>query len=163
LTAEGKGLGVGGGLLGTAESAASMAANAFAPGSGEAANMAFQLINRAIGYGGQLVGIGIEGLMSTFLPNDSPAADPSKNIFGKVALGIAGAHKSPSNVAGQSAMQLKPKDDLDQGAMGGKQLGGPLINVENQTIHHNGPGDTQKEMVKGIHQGVFGLPVGGQP
>jgi hypothetical protein len=136
LTAEGKGLGFGGGLIGAAESAASMAANAFAPGSGQVAQQLFQLANLAVGYGGQLVGIGIEGLMSTFLPNDSPAADPSKNIFGKMALGIAGAHKGPNNMAGSSAMQLNPKQDLDQGAMAAKQVM-PGINIHGDIHNHH--------------------------
>ena len=139
LTAEGKGFGVGGGIMGMAESAATMAANAFAPGSGQAAQMGFQLLNRAIGYGGQLLGIGLEGLMETFLPNDSPAADPSKNIFGKIALGIAGAHPSGKNLAGSHAKQLDTKKDLDQGAMAGKQQ--PGIHVENI---HNHSGDHQE-------------------
>ena len=148
LTAEGKGLGVGGGLLGMAEGAASMAANAFAPGSGQAAQQMFQLMNLAIGYGGQLVGIGIEGLMSTFLPNDSPAADPSKNIFGKMALGIAGAHKGPNNMAGSSAMQLNPKQDLDQGAMAGKQVM-PGINIHGDIHnHHNQEWDGLNKVVQ---------------
>lgn len=78
--------------------------------------------NLAIGYGGQLVGIGIEGVMGTLLPNDSPLADPSRNLFGKMALGLAGAHKSGSNYAGMSAMKLNPKQDLDAGASAAKQV-----------------------------------------
>lgn len=151
-----KGFGVGGGLIGAAESAATTAANVFAPGSGQAANMAFALANRAVGYAGQLVGIGIEGLMETFLPNNSPLADPTNNILGKVALGIAGAHPSPKNSAGNTAMKMKPKQNLDAGEMSGKQLPGIHISGD---IHNHGQQDwtgLQKAMVGAS----FGLPTG---
>jgi hypothetical protein len=136
LTAEGKGFGVGGGLLGAAEGAASMAANAFAPGSGQAAQQLFQLANLAIGYGGKLVGIGLEGIIGTLLPNDDPLADPSKNIFGKMALGLAGAHPSAKNWAGSSAQHLQPKQDLDQGAQAAKSVM-PGINIHGDIHNHH--------------------------
>lgn len=132
-----KGFGVGGGILGAAEGAASMAANAFAPGSGQGAQMAFALANRAIGYGGQLLGILGEGLLETLLPNDSALGDPTKNLFGKVALGIAGAHPSPQNMAGmKSTSPLKPKDDLDAGAAQAKQVV-PMVHLDHPTIHNH--------------------------
>lgn len=134
LQAEGKGFGVGGGILGMAEGAASTFASAF--GGGQATQAAFNLVNRAIGYGGQLLGIGMKGLIETFLPNDSPAADPSKNIFGKIALGIAGAHPGGNNMAASHAKPLDTKKDLDKGAMQAKQS--PGIHIENI---HNHSGD----------------------
>lgn len=151
LQPEGKGFGVGGGLLGAAEQAGAMAANAFAPGSGQAAQGAFALANRAIGYVGQLFGIGIEGLMETFLPNDDPAADPSKNIFGKIALGIAGAHPSGQNTAGGSAKPLDPKKDLDAASAQGKQ--NPGIHVENIHNHSGDHQETFNAMQKAVNFG----------
>lgn len=156
LTAEGKGLGISGGIIGAAESAvtsaASAAGNFFAPGSGSAASSLaqplFDLTNRAIGYGGQLLGIGIEGLIETALPNDSPGADPSKNIFGKMALGIAGAHPSGNNMAGSHAKQLEPKKDLDKGAMQAKQQ--PSIHTEFHGDIHNHTGD-HSETAKAVN------------
>ena len=148
LTSEGKGFGIGGGLIGAAEQAAATGADMFAPGSGQGAQALFGLVNRAVGFGGQLLGIGMEGLMETFLPNDSPAADPSKNIFGKMALGIAGAHPSGNNLAGSHAKQLTPKKDLDAGSMQAKQQ--PSIHVD--TIH-NHSGD-HKETFNAINKAV---------
>lgn len=159
-----KGFGVQGGIIGTAEgaatTAASMAANAFAPGSGAAAsqamNIGFQLANRAMGYAGQLAGIGIEGLMETFLPNDTALGDPTNNIFGKIAMGIAGAHPSPKNHAGDSAMKLNPKQNLDAGAMAGKQQPGIHINgdIHNHTGNHQ---ETFNAIAKaGFAQGTQG-------
>lgn len=157
LTAEGKGFGVGGGLIGMAESAASMGADAFAPGSGQAAQSLFQLANLGIGQLGKLVGIGWEGLMETFLPNDDPAADPSKNIFGKVALGLAGAHPSGKNMAGMSAKPLQPKKDLDAGAMQAKQM--PGIHVGEIHNHSGDHKETFSAINKAVnfanHSGVF--------
>lgn len=155
-----KGFGVGGGALGMAEGAASMAANAFAPGSGQGAQMAFALANRAIGYGGQLLGIFGEGLMETFLPNDSSKGDPTKNIFGKVALGIAGAHPSPQNSAGASAMQLQPKQDLDAGANSAKQVM-PMVHIDEIHNHTGDHSNTIDALNKGIFQATGGMPVGG--
>lgn len=151
LTSEGKGFGLGGGLLGMAESAASAAGNMFAPGAGQAAQPLFDLANRAMGYGGQLVGIGLEGLMETLLPNDSPAADPSKNIFGKIALGIAGAHPSGNNLAGSHAKQLQPKKDLDAGAMQAKQQ--PSNHIEFHGDIHNHSAD-HHETAKAVNHAV---------
>jgi hypothetical protein len=150
-----KGFGIGGGLIGSAEGAASMAAGAVTGGAGgQAASSAFSLINRAIGYGGQLVGIGLEGLLETFTLNDSKLGDPTNSLFGKVALGIAGAHPSPSNSAGMAAKQFNPKQDLDAGAMAGKQVI-PQIHMENVTNNHYGNepdySKWQVEIAKALH------------
>jgi hypothetical protein len=161
---ESKGFGISGGLIGMGESAISTAisaaANAAAPGSGAAAsqvsNMAFQLANRAIGYGGQVLGILGSGLLETFLPNNSALGDPTNNIVMKGLLGIAGAHKGPQNRAGESAFQLKPKEGLDMGATGDKQVM-PMVHMDHPTIH-NHTGDHQ-ETGRAIQQATFGLDV----
>jgi hypothetical protein len=151
LTSSGSGFGVSGGLLGTAQAAASQAisagVNMVAPGAGAAAgavaDIASQEANRAVGYLGQLAGIGVSGLLETFSLNDSPIADPSKSLFGKVALGIAGAHASNNNSAGQTAPPLKPEEGKDPNAPDGQQPQGaaPLVHIENMT---NNQGDGQQ-------------------
>jgi TP901 family phage tail tape measure protein len=150
----GKGAGIGGGAIGAAESAAALAANAFAPGSGQAVQTATQLVNRAIGYAGQVAGIGISGLFETFGLNDSALADPQKSVIGRLAGGFAGAHKNADNVAGQSAPPLKPPDNQapDGTAASGKGSGpapGPTNNMTGkgagsqvyiENLHHDGDG-----------------------
>lgn len=99
----------GGGLLGMASSAASsaagMAAGMFTGGGGGAAASAasqigIDLMNRAIGFGGQAVGIGIQGLMDTFLPVESELADPSRGWIGRIMGAVAGVRPAAENVAG---------------------------------------------------------------
>lgn len=152
-----KGFGIGGGLIGAAESAASSMGGPM----GGAAQPAFQLANRAIGYAGQLVGIGISGLMETFLPNNSPLADPGNNIFGKMAMGISGMHPTSSakNLQ-QSAPALNPKQDLDQGAAAGQML--PQVHMPNATINNYSKdhGETTQAMTRALNQVNGGLPAG---
>lgn len=158
-----KGFGVGGGFLGMAEGAAEMGANMMAPGAGQGMQMMFQLANRAIGYAGQLVGIGLEGLTETFMPHDSPKTQATSSLFGKIALGIAGSHPSPGNMAAMgSALQMKPKEDLDAGAAQGNQVM-PMVHMDHPTIN-NQTGDhseTMKAISKGIFMATGGLPVAG--
>jgi len=155
-----KGFGISGGLMQMAESAITAAAGATpaGPAGSMATQSAFQLLNRAIGFGGQLVGIGLEGLMQTFSLNDSALADPSNSLFGKVALGIAGAHPSPGNSAGKSAMQLSPKDDLDKAA---KPNGGGGVTINGDVHNH-----AQQQMdgfEKALSAANFGgIPINGQ-
>lgn len=116
----GPGFGIKGGILGSALSAAGMAAsmgvNAIAPGAGMAAGAASDILtqeaNRFVGYMGQLAGIAAGGLLETFALNDSPLADPGKSLFGKIAFGIAGGHPSKPNTAGSYAPPLKQQDSM---------------------------------------------------
>jgi TP901 family phage tail tape measure protein len=89
---------------------------AMAPGSAQAA----QLADRTIGYLGQLGGIAVEGVMQSLIPTGGGGGigDPSHSVLGKLAGGIAGAHKSAPNSAGMTAPPLPAKDDS------GKQQGG---------------------------------------
>ncbi len=106
---QGKGGGFGGlgGLpmaaIGSAISAAGMAGDAFAPGGGQAAAAAaqsmMQLVNRAIGFAGQAAGIGVQGLMETFLPAGSDLAN--NNWITKIGGGLAGATIALPNLAGK--------------------------------------------------------------
>lgn len=102
------------------------------PGAGEGAKIGIQLANRAIGYAGQLAGIGVSGLLESFLPHESPLADIGNSWIGRIASGIAGARPSSKNTAGKST--LKPKDD-NQKQPGEEQ---PQNAVNNQiTINNN--------------------------
>lgn len=74
-----------------------------APGAGQAAQMGIKVANRAIGYAGQLAGIGVSGLMETFLPSGSALGSFGNSWFGKLASGFAGARPALPNTAGQQA------------------------------------------------------------
>jgi TP901 family phage tail tape measure protein len=124
---EGGGFGIGGGLIGLAESlpmtlasgaagAGGMGANMLAPGAGagagaasavlsQAAQIGIDEINRAIGFAGQAASIGVSGLLETFNLNDSPLADPSKSWLGRLAIGLSGAKPALPNMAGMSPQQ----------------------------------------------------------
>jgi TP901 family phage tail tape measure protein len=67
------------------------------------------VLNRTIGYGGQLIGIGAQGLMSSLIPGASQKGGISDGgILSKLAGGIAGAHPSAPNTAGNTAVPLPP-------------------------------------------------------
>ena len=104
----GAGGGIGGGLVDTAIGAGAMALDAMAPGAGTAAaiaaNIAIKEITRAIQFGGQVAGIGVQGLMDTFLPfGGSELA--GNNWFTRIAGGLVGAAPQIANVAGQLTSQ----------------------------------------------------------
>ncbi|MCV7226522.1 hypothetical protein [Mycolicibacterium komossense] len=96
------GIGFSGGIIGAAESAAASGAGAFPGGAAAAAGAQIGIdeINRAIGFGAQAAGIGVEGLMQTFLPVESELADPMRGWFGKILGGVAGIRPAAKNVAG---------------------------------------------------------------
>lgn len=111
---------------------AGMAADLMAPGMGQAAQTGIEVLNRTAGYIGQLGAIGIGGLMETFLPNNSAAADPSKSWLGRIAGGLAGARPATPNAAGQSAPPQSPEEaaalQQQQGGSGGGTTG-PMVQV----------------------------------
>jgi hypothetical protein len=82
---------------GTLDSAMTAAASIF-PGGGMAAQVAIKEANRAIQFAGQAAGIGVSGLMETFLPAGSPLA--ANSWFSKLAGGLAGARPAAPNKAG---------------------------------------------------------------
>ncbi|APE14139.1 hypothetical protein BOH72_01750 [Mycobacterium sp. WY10] len=109
----GIGFGKGGltGLIGSAATSAAGAAGLMAGGmdggaGGALASAAAQIgideLNRAIGFGAQAAGIGVQGLMETFLPVESQLADPTRGWLGRVIGGIAG---------------IRPVADITAGAM----------------------------------------------
>ncbi|ACI06230.1 tail length tape measure protein [Mycobacterium phage Brujita] len=111
--------------------AATQGLDLLAPGASQAAQMGIKLANRAIGYAGQLAGIGVSGLMETFLPSGSPLANIGNSWFGKVAAGFAGARPALPNLAGQQSMPNPAQLTPGQQQAGGQQ--GQPINLE----YHN--------------------------
>jgi hypothetical protein len=93
------GIGFSGGIIGAAESAATSGAGM--AGAGAAAQIGIDEINRAIGMGAQAAGIGVEGLMQTFLPVESELADPMRGWFGKGLGAVAGIRPAAKNTAGK--------------------------------------------------------------
>jgi hypothetical protein len=97
-----------------------MALNAMAPGAGAAASMAtdiaIQEINRAIEFGGELAGIGVQGLMETFLPVGGSELAANSWIT-RIAGGIAGMSPQLPNIAGgEKQGELTPEQQAQQNA-----------------------------------------------
>lgn len=155
---QGQGIGIGGGLIGLAQSAIPQAISAagsaadmfggFGGGSagGAIASAAAQIgideINRAIGFGAQAVGIGVQGLLETFVPNESPLADIGGGWLGRIAGGIAGVRAQSSNIAGALGQQMIQQAFApDQGQVPPGQEGQvpPPLTPE-QAAAHQGPG-----------------------
>ncbi|MEB3021315.1 tape measure protein [[Mycobacterium] crassicus] len=131
--------GIGGMPLDAMMTAAS-ALDVLAPGAGMAAQKGIQLINRAIGYGGQLAGIGVGGLLNTFTTRESPLADMGNSWFGRIASGFAGARPAGKNMAGQSTLP-NPEDARKQG---GQQAGANTTNnTTNITVEGRNRTDEQ--------------------
>jgi hypothetical protein len=111
------GIGIGsGGILGMIGSAASSAAGMAGGmgsfgGGGAAASAAAQigidLINRGIGFGAQAAGLGVQGIMETFLPVESQLADPTRGWLGRIIGGVAGVRPVVANAAGQQTADQK--------------------------------------------------------
>jgi len=121
------------GLAGAGMAADLMGAGGAGSLAAQAAQTSIELANRTSGYIGQLAGIGVSGLLETFLPNNSQAADPSKSWFGRIASGLSGARPALPNTAGAApAQQPKPQADAQQ------QPGGPLIGAINNYTADSG-------------------------
>ena len=121
-------------------SAAGMAADVMGAGGAgtlgaQAAQTGIELANRFSGYLGQLAGIGVSGLLETFLPNNSAAADPSKSWFGRIASGLSGARPALPNTAGSPAPAQQPKQPGQPGQGGGNA---PLIGAINNYTPDSG-------------------------
>jgi len=125
----------------TLASIAGPAMDAFAPGSSIAAQKGGQLIDRTIGYLGQLGGIAVSAPLESLLPSGAGdlLANPSKSWLGKLALGVAGAHPSgdgSGNRAGASAPPVPDaqKDDASNQA----KASAPAAQIPDQA--HQGSG-----------------------
>lgn len=114
----------GGGLMEAAMQAGGLALDAMAPGAGQAAQTGMKLINRTIQYGGQAAGIGVQGLMDTFLPMGGSQLAQS-NWATRIIGGLAGALPAIPNMAGKKAPEQ---------AQGGQGQGGA---GNTTTVNHN--------------------------
>jgi len=137
--------GLGGAPLAAAQGAAS-SLDMLAPGSGQAAQVGIQLANRAAAFGGQAIGIGINGVVETLLPNGSPLGDPSRNWLGRLAQGVSGARPAAPPDAGQQTVPMETMDRSAETTHGrganpgpGNFPGAPLIGTMNVTS----PSDSQ--------------------
>ncbi len=110
---------------------ATSALDMLAPGASIAAQKGIQLINRAVGYGGQLVGIGVSGLMNAVSPRGSALGDMGNSWVGRLASGFAGARPAGQNMAGQSTLP-NPEDARKQAGKGGDA--GATTNTTNTNI-----------------------------
>ncbi|QBI98668.1 tape measure protein [Mycobacterium phage Bobby] len=134
----GGGLGIGG-LAGAAIQGAMGAGSAMAgpaaPAASAAAQMAMQLIQRGIKYGGQVASIGVEGLFETLTLGDSALGDMSKSWFGRLLSGFSSAKPAIGGSAGKAGERQEkeqpgePKDQK-QGQQG-NQIGRQGIFIEN--------------------------------
>lgn len=132
-TPGGGGIGLSGdGAIGMAMQAGGMALDMMAPGAGQAAQIGMKLANRAIQFGGQAAGIGVSGLMETFLPSGSPLGNIGNSWFGKLAAGFAGARPALPNTAAQQA----PTNPNAQGQQG-QQGGGSGTTIEKLEFNNN--------------------------
>ncbi|AGS82332.1 tape measure protein [Mycobacterium phage Redno2] len=126
----GGGLGIGG-LAGAAIQGAMGAGSAMAgpaaPAASAAAQMAMQLIQRGIKYGGQVASIGVEGLFETLTLGDSALGDMSKSWFGRLLSGFSSAKPAiggSAGKAGEKQEKEQPGEPKDQ-KQGQPQQGGP--------------------------------------
>jgi tape measure domain-containing protein len=134
------GIGMGGlpmSAISSAVSAGGLAIDAMAPGAGQAAAAAaqigIQLANRAIKYAGQTAGIGVSGLLETFVPaGDNPKASIGNSWLGKIAGGIASAAPVLPNMAGGKGNQALPPGAGGQGQGQGGNTINNTVNLTNQ-------------------------------
>lgn len=124
-----------GGLPMDAMMGAASALDVMAPGAGQAAKTGIQLINRSIGFMGQLGAIGAGGLMETFML--SGGVDPMKTLPGRLISGFAGARPAVPNQAGQTQPPTGVDPNTQQHGQGGGQPpgpGAPFMQVENMNV-----------------------------
>ena len=109
------------------------------------AQMATQMINRTIGFGGQAAGIGMEGIGETLFPNGSKLGDMSQNWLFRVAGGFAGAAPQIPSLAGDGGE--KPGSDKDQKGIE------DAIQKGFQGAQKQGGGDGQQPLVGSMQVG----------
>jgi hypothetical protein len=135
------GMGAAGGL---AAAAAGGGAGGGALGGSGGTDVLMKEANRFIGYLGQVAGIGVSGLLETFGLNDSPIADPSKSLIGRIAGGLMGAHPASPNTAGATAPPLKPEEKPQADPKAGALGAAPLVHIENQNVNNADGGDAAR-------------------
>lgn len=133
--------------------AAMAAANAFAPGSGAA----LQLANRAIQFGGHAAAIGVQGLMETFLPSGSPLGAAGNSWFGKLAGGLAGARPAKNNTVGGGGLgqaQGAPQMPGGAGAQNTRNTTvNNTVNLTNNKADEDQNGKTIEKHLNYMYQG----------
>ena len=122
-----------------------------APGASQAAQIGMQLANRAIGYAGQAAGIGVSGLMETFLPSGSPLASFGNSWIGRLASGFAGARPAVPNMAGQQAPPMQGGQDGQQPGQA-QQQGDTNITVNNNRMTEDGQGRDISRLLQAQYQ-----------
>lgn len=128
-----------GGTIDTAIGMAASAADIFAPGAGQAAQTGIKLANRAIQFGAQAAGIGMQGLMDTVLPTAGSEL-ANKSWLTKILGGVAGAAPAIPNVAGKATAPPNPNQG-DPNAQGGPvKAGDTNIHVTNNRATEDGTG-----------------------
>lgn len=128
-----------GGTIDTAIGMAASAADIFAPGAGQAAQTGIKLANRAIQFGAQAAGIGVQGLMDTALPTAGSEL-ANKSWLTKILGGVAGAAPAIPNVAGKATAPPNPNQG-DPNAQGGPvKAGDTNIHVTNNRATEDGTG-----------------------
>lgn len=128
-----------GGTIDTAIGMAASAADIFAPGAGQAAQTGIKLANRAIQFGAQAAGIGVQGLMDTVLPTAGSEL-ANKSWLTKIPGGVAGAAPAIPNVAGKATALPNPNQG-DPSAQGGPvKAGDTNIHVTNNRATEDGTG-----------------------
>lgn len=129
-----------GGTIDTAIGMAASVGDMFAPGAGQAASTGIKLANRAIQFGGQAAGIGVQGAMDALLPTGGSEL-ANKSWVTKILGGVAGAAPALPNVAGKATAPPNP-NQADPNAQGGGQgQGGDThISVTNNRATEDGTG-----------------------
>ncbi|WP_457060279.1 phage tail tape measure protein [Mycobacteroides abscessus] len=128
-----------GGTIDTAIGMAASAADIFAPGAGQAAQTGIKLANRAIQFGAQAAGIGVQGAMDTVLPTAGSEL-ANKSWLTKILGGVAGAAPAIPNVAGKATAPPNPNQG-DPNAQGGPvKAGDTNIHVTNNRATEDGTG-----------------------
>lgn len=131
-----------GGTIDTAMGLAASGLDLLAPGAGQAAQTGMKLANRAIEYAGQTAGIGVQGLMETFLPTGGSEL-ANKSWITRIVGGLAGAAPALPNMAGKSTAPPNPQRPKGQG-------GGDTTNTNTTNITVNNSRDSGDGVARDI-------------
>ncbi|OBB26313.1 hypothetical protein A5792_04270 [Mycolicibacterium peregrinum] len=128
--------GGGGGILGAAMGAAGMGLDMLAPGSGAAAQIAMQAIQRTIQYGASVGGSLAQGALDFFSvsdPDGGSGTDLTQSWLGRVASGLVQASPALPATAGKQDKQPQQVDPntTQHGQGNGQQPGPPTLHIEN--------------------------------
>ncbi|GBE64211.1 hypothetical protein MFM001_06730 [Mycobacterium sp. MFM001] len=164
----GSGFGLtGGGLIGMAEQAASMAAGAFSFGGGSmAAQLAFQELNLAVQKGGQMAATAAMAPLETLWLSGGQMGAPSvggpgqSGWIGKLLGGMVGSQFGLPNIAGTAQPPKKQQGEGDESKLGAGLGGGDENQAKGQSGQGGsaGPAGTKQDP---LHVNVNNQPAGG--